>query len=102
MGKMGTYTEKPDLKVDWNQYADHGINDSMAKRGITQEMVDSYVKNGKALYQGNGKYAFVSPDGVAIVASNGKLVTTWSKQYFDSNMLEIIRKLFGEWKNDRN
>jgi hypothetical protein len=72
------------------------MNDSMAKRGITQEMVDSYVKNGKALFQGNGKYAFVYPDGVAVVTSSGKLVTTWSKLDFDSNMLEIIKKLFGE------
>ena len=96
MGKMGTYTEKPDLKVNWNEYSDHGVNDSMVNRGITQEMVDSYVANGKALSQGNGKYAFVSPDGVAVVASNGKLVTTWSSADFDANMLEIIKKLFGK------
>ena len=45
---MGTYVEKPSLKVDWEQYADHATNDSMVKRGINQEMVDSYVANGKA------------------------------------------------------
>jgi hypothetical protein len=92
---MGTYTEKPDLKVDWNQYSDHGVNDSMVNRGITQDMVDSYIAYGKALAQGNGKYAFVSPDGVAIVVYNGKLVTTWSSSNFDENMFEIIKKLFG-------
>ena len=97
-GKIGTYAEKPNLKVDWKQYADHAINDSMVKRGITQEMVDSYVANGKALSQGNGKYAFVSRDGVAVVASNGKLVTTWSSTDFDANMLDIIDKLFGKGK----
>lgn len=95
---MGTYVEKPSLKVDWEQYADHATNDSMVKRGITQEMVDSYVANGKALSQGNGKYAFVSRDSVAVVTSNGKLVTTWSSANFDANMLEIVDKLFGKGK----
>ncbi|MFR1296900.1 MAG: hypothetical protein ACLSBH_16600 [Coprobacillus cateniformis] len=95
---MGTYVEKPSLKVDWEQYADHATNDSMVKRGINQEMVDSYVANGKALSQGNGKYAFVSRDGVAVVTSNGKLVTTWSSANFDANMLEIVDKLFGKGK----
>ena len=84
---MGTYVEKPSLKVDWEQYADHATNDSMVKRGINQEMVDSYVANGKALSQGNGKYAFVSRDGVAVVTSN-----------VDANMLEIVDKLFGKGK----
>ena len=95
---MGTYVEKPSLKVDWEQYADHATNDSMVKRGINQEMVDSYVANGNALTQGNGKYAFVSRDGVAVVTSNGKLVTTWSSANFDANMLEIVDKLFGKGK----
>lgn len=95
---MGTYTEKPNLNVDWKQYADHAMNDSMVKRGITQEMVEGYVANGKALAQGNGKYAFVSRDGVAVVTSNGKLVTTWSSADFDANMLEIVNKLFDKGK----
>lgn len=59
-------------------------------------MVDSYIANGKALYQGNGKYAFVTPDGNAVVASNGKLVTTWTNATYDANMLEIISKLYGK------
>ena len=63
----------------------------MANRGITQEMIDSYVENGKALYQ----YAFVTPEGVAVVDSNGKLVTTWSSD-IDANILEIVKKLFGK------
>lgn len=79
MGKMGTYTEKPNLKVNWNEYSDHGVNDSMTNRGITQEMVDSYVANGKALSQGNGK-----------------LVTTWSSGNYDASMLDIVKKLFGK------
>ena len=94
-GKMGEYVEKPDVKVDWSQYADHGTS-QMQARGITPEMVDSYVANGKALSQNNGaKFAFCSPDGVAVVTADGKLVTTWDVNHFDANMIAIIQALFG-------
>jgi len=39
---------------------------------------------------------FVTKEGVAVVAKDGKLVTAWSKEYFDSEMIEIVKKLFGE------
>lgn len=96
LGKMGTYVESPNIKVDWSQYAEHGTT-QMINRGITKEMVDYYVANGKALMQTNGaKYAFVTQEGVAVVTKEGKLVTTWSSKDFDEAMLWIIKKLFGE------
>ena len=59
----------------------------MNSRGITKDMVDYYVKNGKALSQNNGnKFAFVTREGVAIVTKEGKLVTTWSSDNFDNSM----------------
>ena len=96
MGKMGTYVEKPNVEVDWSLYSEHGT-DQMNSRGITKDMVDYYVKNGKALSQNNGnKFAFVTREGVAIVTKEGKLVTTWSSDNFDNSMKEIVRKLFGD------
>ena len=61
------------------------------------------LKNGKVLSQNNGnKFAYITQEGVAIVSKEGKLITAWSSADFDSSMLEIIRKLFGEqvkrWK----
>ena len=69
-GKMGTYVENPNIKVDWTQYAEHAA-ERMQQRGMTQE-------------------------GVAIVSKEGKLITAWSSADFDSSMLEIVSKLFGE------
>jgi hypothetical protein len=44
-GKMGKYVEKPNIKVDCSQYADHGTK-QMQNRGITKAIVDYYVENG--------------------------------------------------------
>lgn len=95
-GKMGTYVKNPNIKVDWSQYSEHGF-ERMQQRGMTQGMVDQIVANGKVLLQNNGsKFAFITQDGVAVVSKGGKLITTWSSEYYDSAMHEIIIKLFGE------
>lgn len=95
-GKMGTYVENPNIKVDWTQYAEHAA-ERMQQRGMTQEMVNNIVENGKVLSQNNGnKFAYITQEGVAIVSKEGKLITAWSSAEFDSSMLEIISKLFGE------
>ena len=95
-GKMGTYVKKPDIKIDWTQITQHAI-ERLQQRGITQEMVNNFVENGKALSQDNGsRFAFVTKEGVAIVSEAGKLITAWSSEDFDDNMWEIIKKLFGE------
>ena len=94
-GKMGTYVENPGIKIDWTQYAEHGF-ERMQQRGMTQELVNNIVENGKVLSQNNGsKFAYITQEGVAIVSKEGKLITTWSSADFDSNMLEIVGKLFG-------
>ena len=95
-GKMGTYVENPNIKVDWTQYAEHAA-ERMQQRGMTQEMVNNIVESGKVLSQNNGnKFAYITQEGVAIVSKEGKLITAWSSADFDSSMLEIINKLFGE------
>ena len=95
-GKMGTYVENPNIKVDWTQYAEHAA-ERMQQREMTQEIVNNIVENGKVLSQNNGnKFAYITQEGVAIVSKEGKLITAWSSADFDSSMLEIISKLFGE------
>ena len=95
-GKMGTYVENPNIKVDWTQYIEHAA-ERMQQRGMTQEIVNNIVENGKVLSQNNGnKFAYITQEGVAIVSKEGKLITAWSSADFDSSMLEIISKLFGE------
>ena len=47
---------------------EHGF-DRMQQRGMTQEMVDKIVANGKTLSQNNGsKFVFITQEGVAIVS----------------------------------
>jgi len=95
-GKMGTYVESPNVKVDWNQYAEHGT-ERMRQRNMTSEMIDDIVENGKVLSQNNGnKFVFITRAGVAVVSKEGRLITAWSSAEFDSTMQEIINKLFGE------
>ncbi|WP_157454446.1 T7SS effector LXG polymorphic toxin [Carnobacterium maltaromaticum] len=96
MGKMGILVKHPNINVDWSLYAEHGI-ERLNKRGMSQSLVESIVKNGKTLEQAGGnKYAFITQEGVAIVSKEGKLVTAWSKEFYDEPMIELLKKLFGE------
>ena len=64
---------------------------------MTVEAVDRIIANGKVLAQNGGeKFAYVAREGVVVVTKTEKLVTTWSDKYFDENMVEIVKKLFGE------
>ena len=95
-GKMGKYVEHPNIEVDWSKFAEHGL-ERMEQRGVTQDMVNDFVKNGKVLSQNEGnKFAFITKEGVAVVSKDGKLITTWGKDKFDDNMKEIVKMLWGE------
>lgn len=93
---MGKYVENPNLKVDWDAFAEHGWQ-RMEKRGVTQDMVESWVQNGKTLSQNGGdKFAFVTQEGVAVVSKEGKLITTWGADNFDDAMKLIVEQLHGK------
>ncbi|MBP3285055.1 MAG: peptidoglycan-binding protein, partial [Clostridia bacterium] len=95
-GKMGVYVENPNIKVNWSEISIHGML-RMEQRGINKELIDQIVNSGKVLSQNGGsKYAYITREGVAIVSKEGKLITAWSSTEFDSNMINVIRRLFGE------
>jgi hypothetical protein len=87
--------KNPFIKVNWDIYAEHGL-EKMAQRGVTKKMVNSWVANGKALQQGANKFLFVTKEGAAVVTTEGKLVTTYSSKYFDKNMINLVKELFGK------
>jgi RHS repeat-associated protein len=92
---MGTLiAQNPNITINWSAYAKHGL-ERMAERGITQQMVNTWVSTGKVLQQSADKFAFVTREGVAVVDRAGKLITTWSSSQFDPAMQEIVKKLFG-------
>ena len=94
-GKLGTPVENPSIKVNWDAFTEHGI-ERMAQRGFTQEMVNSWLANGKVLKQGENKYLFLTQEGAAVVTQEGKLVTTYSSKFFDENMTNIVKQIYGK------
>ena len=54
------------------------------------------MAEGKVLEQASGNYIFISKEGAAVFRKSGKMITTYSSQNFDENMLNIVKRLFGE------
>ena len=95
-GKIGKYIESPNVKFDWSQSTNHGL-ERMLQRGLTPNMIKDFIKKGKVLSQDNGnKFVYVTRDGVAVISKDGKLITAWTSANFDSNMSRIVKLLFGE------
>ncbi|EGP8424205.1 hypothetical protein I0N20_000798, partial [Listeria monocytogenes] len=92
-GKIGKLVNHPNIKINWSEYAEHGMS-RLKQRGLSKSQVDDFVEHGKVLSQNEGeKFAFITEDGVAIVSKDGKLVTAWGKKDFDEGMKKIIGKL---------
>ncbi|EAC7116276.1 hypothetical protein BFS18_12440 [Listeria monocytogenes] len=95
-GKIGKLVNHPKIKINWSEYAEHGMS-RLKQRGLSKSQVDDFVEHGKVLSQNEGeKFAFITEDGVAIVSKDGKLVTAWGKKDFDEGMKKIIGKLYGK------
>lgn len=94
-GKMGTYVKNPNIKINWSAFAEHASK-RIQQRGMSKKSINKIVKRGKALSQNNGnKFAFVTKNGVVVMSKEGKLITAWGKEYFDNNMKQIVRRLYG-------
>ena len=91
-GKLGKLVENPNIKVDWGQYANHGL-ERMLERNISTDMVNNWVSTGKVLQQSNGQYLFITENGAAVVSATGKLITAMSKFDFDETMLDVVNDL---------
>jgi len=42
------------------------------------------------------RFAYVTTEGVAVVSNTGRLITAWTKDTFNANMIEIVERLCGE------
>lgn len=93
-GKMRTYMEHPNIKMNWSKHSVHGL-ERLEQRGLSKQQIENFIKDGKVLSQNNGeKFAFITEDGVAILNKQGKFVTALGKNDFDKEMTDIIGKLF--------
>lgn len=95
-GKLGTLIANNRQQIiDWGKTTFHAIN-RMEERGVTQGMVELWVKTGKALQQLGDKTLYVTKQGAVVVDKLGKVITAYTSEFFDANMQEIIKKLFGK------
>ena len=92
-GKLGTLISNPGISINWASTTMHAAN-KMAERGVTRQMVESWVANGKVLQQSADKFVYICQEGVAVITSAGKLITAYGANYFDGAMMKIIDKLF--------
>ena len=95
--KLGTYVgnNHPELKVDWSTTSRHALQ-RMAERNVSKLDVEYYIANGKVLEQSGGRFAFITEKGMAVLSEKGVLITTYSSEYYDETMKEVVSKLFGK------
>ena len=87
----------PDIKINWSLVNEESHSfQRMMERNISKADVEYYVANGKVLQQVGGKYAFITEKGMAVLNEKGVLITTYSSKYYDSNMKEVVNRLFGK------
>lgn len=68
----------------------------MAERGVTQKMVETWMKSGQVLQQAGDKFLYITQQGAVVVNKAGQVITAYGSKYFDSNMQEVVKKLFGK------
>ena len=95
-GKLGTLiVNNGDQIIDWSNTTAHGLR-RMVERGVTKDMADLWVRSGKALQQSSGQIIYITRQGAVVVNKLGQVITAYGKEYFDANMQEVVKKLFGK------
>jgi len=94
-GRLGVLIENKGTQiVNWSITTTHGM-ERMAERGVTQGMVNEWVRTGHALQQSGGQTLFITQQGAVAVTPIGQILTAYTSTQFDANMLRIIEMLFG-------
>ena len=95
-GKLGILIENGGQQIiDWTKTSIHGL-ERMVERGVTKDMIELWVKTGKALQQTPDKILYITKQGAVVVTNAGKIVTTYSSDYFDAEMQRVVECLFGK------
>ena len=93
--KLGKLVGNPKITVNWADTTAHGL-ERMTERGVTQKMVETWMNSGKVLEQTGNKFLYITQQGAVVVNKAGQVVTAYGSKYFDSNMQEVVKKLFGK------
>ena len=94
-GKLGTLVANNGQQViNWANTHSYGLS-RMVERGVTQQMANFWVQTGKVLQQSTDRFIYITQEGAVVVDSFGRLITTYTSKYYDANMVEVVRQLFG-------
>lgn len=101
VGKFGTLTNNPKIKINRDIPNKHS-REKLKDRNIGVYDVEKWTKYGACIEQdGGNKYVYITREGTAVVRKDGKLITAWSKDNYDQNMIEIVKKLYGGDYNEK-
>lgn len=95
-GKLGTLIANNGQQIiNWSRTTLHGMQ-RMTERGVTKNMVEAWVKTGKALQQAGDKILYVTKQGAVVIDKAGRIITAYTSREFTADMREIVEKLFGK------
>jgi uncharacterized protein YecE (DUF72 family) len=94
IGNLGKLVDNPDVKVNWGDAREHALN-RMSKHGITQEMFEHWVKDGKAIQQDGNIYLFLTKEGVAVISKEGIPQTAYTSAQFRDHIKNAITQIYG-------
>ena len=71
--------------IDWYRTTRHGFL-RMSERGVTRNMVETWVRTGKALQQAGDKILYITKQGAVVINKTGQVITAYTSKYFDRNV----------------
>jgi RHS repeat-associated protein len=92
-GDLGTVVESPGIQANSLNFTNYSLYRA-ATRDATLEAIRNTVNNPLVvLQQSTGRYLFLSNQAAVAVTPSGTIVTTYSSQYFDPEIIGVLRRL---------
>lgn len=86
-GKLGKVVANRGLRI--TSVSTHAINQAIT-RGISPTALSIVRNPSVVLQQSSGNYLYLSRTGVVVLNAEGKMITTYSSQFFDDAINGII------------
>lgn len=101
VGRFGTLINNPKIKINRDIPNRHSW-EKLEERNIDIFDIEKWMKYGACIEQdGGNKYVYITREGTAVLRKDGKLITVWSRDNYDENMIEIVKKLYGGDYNEK-
>lgn len=95
-GRLGKVVSNPNLRIQALDEGGHFV-DAAITRGVSPQAVLSTMRNPAAvLEQSRGRFLYISNDAAVVVTKEGKAITTYARENFDSRILDILKRAGGE------